>query len=555
MREDFYIAILNLSMMRDILRKEIDAAVKKLFGKKVDFDVISDGLHGDYSSNAAMVTGGNPRENVEKIEEALLLSKNFNKYFSKIEIAGPGFLNFWLSERGIEEGLKDLDKKFPKQKEKISLDYLDANPTGPVHLGHARSGFYGDVLANILEFYGHKVSREFYVNNAKSSGQIQSLGRTALSIVEGGQGEEYKHEQLMAILGKPEVKNKLKTFKDAKEAGFYIADLIQKENEEFLKKTAKIKFDLFFEEENVYASGIIKKILEKLESVGATYEKDGAIWLKSSSFGDTEDRVLVRNTGEPTYLLPDIGYHLDRLVKRKYDKAINIFGADHYGYSPRLKAALDAIGIDPEKIEILIAQVVRLIKGGEEFKMSKRAGVFVTLEELIKDVGLDAARFFFLMRSLDTHMDFDLDLAKERSKKNPVYYVQYAHARACSILDKAKAEGKRKFFSFGLAVGTLTYSKMKAQEKNFLFPEQNLILKLIQFPEVIEDIVKDYQVHRLTTYAYELAKTFTDFYENVPVLAAESEELKKSRLVLVSISRNILEKSLSLMGISAPEKM
>jgi arginyl-tRNA synthetase len=508
-------------MIREILRKEIEKVVGK-----ADFSVAYDGTHGDYSSNVAMITDKDAEEIAEKIK---------SPYISKTEIAN-GFLNFHLSEKGLEEGIKNLNKKFPKQKEKISFDYLDANPTGPVHLGHARSGFYGDVLANILEFYGHKVSREFYVNNAKSSGQIQSLGKTVL-----GQGEEYKHGQLFSILEKPEVKNKLKTFKDIKEAGFYIAGLIQKENEKFLKNTAKIKFDLFFEEEKMYSSGKVKEIIEKLKKAGATYEKDGAIWLKSSQSGDAEDRVLVRSSGEPTYVLPDIGYHLDRLVKRKYDKAVNIFGADHYGYGPRLKAALEALGVSPTRIEIIIYQMVRLIKGGKETKMSKREGIFVTLEELIKEVGLDAARFFFLIHSVGSHMDFDLDLAKEQSKKNPVYYVQYAHARACSIIRNSGI--KFKIFKPQL--------KIKSPSKH----ERNLILKLIQFSEIIEDIARDYQAHRLATYVYELAKVFTDFYENAPVLAAETKDLKKSRLALVSIAKNILQKSLSLMGILAPDKM
>jgi len=562
-----FFAIIEV-MIRNVLSGEINKAIKILYPNIVYQGSVartSNSEFGDYSfavMDLASKIGKNPGQIAEEIRKKLSDSDNFNKYIVKTEIADPGFLNFWLSERGLAGGIKDAGKKFifkkavrgePRQRrEKISLDYLDANPTGPVHVGHARSGFYGDVLANILEFYGHKVSREYYVNNAKSSLQIQSLGKTAL-----GEGEEYKHEELLKILKNPEIQEKLKKIKDPKEAGFYIAELIQKENELFLKKIAKIKFDLFFEEEKIYSSGKVMEIIEKLKKAGVTYEKDGAVWLKSARYGDTEDRVLIRNTGEPTYLVPDIGYHLDRLVKRKYDKAINIFGADHFGYGPRLRAALGAFGITPEKVKILIAQIVRLMKSGQEFKMSKRKGIFITLEELIKDVGLDAARFFFLMRSLDTHMDFDLDLAKERSKKNPVYYVQYAHARACSILRKAGLTKKIGFSSIGLAVGSLMFLKIKAGEEKpiFLPYERSLILKLIQFPEIIEDIVKDYQIHRLTTYVYELAKVFTDFYENVPVLKAETNELKNSRLSLISKARGILRQSLVLMGISTPEQM
>ena len=542
-------------MLRAILHKEIEKSLENVYpgrSQRVDFSVWRSQF-ADYSAN---ISGS--YEMAEKISRDLMKSEMIRKYFlaEKIKAGDNGFLNFWLSERGLLGGLENLGKNFPGQKEKISLDYLDANPTGPVHLGHARSGFYGDVLANILKFYGHKISREFYVNNAKSSSQIQSLGKTALSIIGGGEGEEYRHEQLLEILKKPEVKKKLRKTKEPKEAGFYIAGLIQKENEEFLEKTVKIKFDLFFEEEKVYSSGMVAKILQKLRDAGVVYEKDGAAWLRSSQFGDSEDRVLIRSNGEPTYLLPDIGYHMNRLVKRKYDKAVNIFGADHYGYGPRLFAGLETIGIKPQRVKIIIAQVARLIKDGKELKMSKRAGVFVTLEELIKEVGLDAARFFFLMRSLDTHLDFDLDLAKERSKKNPVYYVQYAHARACSILKKSKLTARKSDFSFfGPAAGYLSKNKINAREEKSELSHRVLILKLIQFPEIIEDIAKDYQVHHLTTYAYELAKVFTDFYENVPVLAAETEELKKSRLALVSRAQKILERSLGLMGISAPEKM
>ncbi len=533
-------------MIRNILKKEIEKAVEKLFGKKISFSVSGGGGHADYATNVALIRqpadgAHNPWEMAENIKNELLKSIAIRKFFSKIEVAGPGFLNFNLSEEGVAEGIKNLNKKSPKRKQKISLDYLDANPTGPVHLGHARSGFYGDVLSNILEFYGYKVTREYYVNNAKTSGQIQSLGRTALSVVKGGQGEEYKHGQLLVILKKPEVKKKLKKIKEAARAGFYIAKLIQKENEKFLKTKAKIKFDLFFEEESVYASDKIKEVIEKLKKSGAAYEKDGALWFESTRYGDSEDRVIVRSTGAPTYFLPDVCYHLDRLVRRKNDLVINIFGADHYGTLYRVRGALAALGINPEKIIYLLTQMVRLVKDGREIKMSKRKGEFVTLEELINEVGLDAVRYFFLTKSLDTQMDFDLDLAKEQSKKNPVYYVQYAHTRMHSILAKSQIPNPK---------SQIPNYKLLTKKQ-----ERALILKLIQFPEIIEDISKDYQTHRLTTYVYELAKVFTEFYENVPVIKAEGEKLKKARLALVSATKIVLGRSFGLLGISIPEKM
>ena len=490
--------------------------------------------HGDYSSNAALVVAKelkkNPREAAEELKNKLL-SNPIAKWVEKIEIAGPGFLNFWIKKEVLFKALGSKPK-FPKRKEKISLDYLDANPTGPIHIGHARSGFLGDALSNILEVAGHKVSREFYVNNAKVNTQIRSLGKTAL-----GRGEEYKHAQLFSLLKKSIVKKKLSKAKHESEAGFYIAGLIHKENERFLKNKAKIKYNLFFEEESVYASGLLKNILEKLVKSGAAYEKDGAMWLRASKYGDSEDRVLVRSGGEPTYVAAGIAYHWDRMVKRKFDLIINIFGADHYGYGPRLKAALAALGLDPKRIKIIGVQTARLVSGGKEVKMSKRKGEFITLEELLDNIGLDATRWFFLERSPDTHMDFDLDLAKERSKKNPVYYVQYAHARACSILRKRKA-------------GKIVNLELLTQPE-----ELALIKKILQLPEIVEDIARDYQVHRLPRYAYELAQVFTNFYEKHKVIDEKNPDLTKARLALVLATQKTIKTTLSLMGIAAPEKM
>jgi len=284
------------------------------------------------------------------------------------------------------------------------------------------------------------------------------------------------------------------------------------------------------------------------------YEKEGAIWFKTSQYGDEEDRVVVRSDSAATYFLTDIAYHINKF-KRGFKTVIDIWGADHQGHEKRMYAAKKALGWKGD-LKILITQLVTLKERGEKKKFSKRKGSIVLLKDLLKEVGLDAMRWFFLEKALSTHMEFDMQLAKERSKKNPVYYVQYSHARACSILKKAGSVAKKlDFSSIGLAVGSLSKNKIEAREEKSNFLQRSLILKLIQFSEIIEDISKDYQVHRLTTYVYELAKVFTDFYENVPVLKAETAELKKSRLALVSISRKILEKSLSLMGISAPLKM
>ena len=512
-------------MLREILRKEIS----KVIGGDADFKISEPerAENGDFSTNAAFLLakkrGQKPQDIAQELAEQLASSKIVKRSEAK-----NGFVNIFLKDSAL---LEELGEKieFPKKKEKISLDYLDANPTGPAHIGHGRSGFFGDVLSNVLIRTGFKVSREFYVNNAKVNTQIRSLGKTAL-----GRGEEYKHAQLFSLLEKPEVKEKLKSVGDEGEAGFYIASLIQAENRKFLEEKTMIRYDLFFEEEAAYSSGLVDKILEELKKSGAAYEKEGAIWLKSSEKRDSEDRVLVRSTGEPTYLLPDAAYHFDRLVKRKFNLAVNIFGADHHGYGPRLKAALLFLGVDPKRIHIIEVQTARIVSGGKEVKMSKRKGEFITLVELLNEVGLDAARWFFLARAPETHMDFDLDLAKERSEKNPVYYVQYAHTRMASILSKAQ-NTKYKILN------------------TFAHPsERALVVKILRYPELLEDISKDYQVHRLTTYAYELAQSFSAFYRDVKVLGSEREA---ELLYLVQKAKETLADLLKLMGISPPEKM
>lgn len=529
------------------MRQKIIDLLRKIApsGAEIKINVPEEERFGHYSTNLAFLLAKiekrPPLAIAEKIREKLLTAKT--DLFEKIEVAPPGFVNFFLNKEYLQKSLLEILKKKgnygkdKKNKEKISLDYLDANPTGPVHLGHARSGFFGDVLSNILEFSGRKVSREFYVNNAKASAQIQSLGRTVL-----GQGTEYQHDQLRKILKKPDVKGTLKKMKSEIEAGYYIAKIIQKENKRFLEKVAKIHFDLFFEEESVYQKGLIKKILTTLQKKGVIYKKDGAIWFRASRYGDNEDRVIVKKDGTPTYVLPDAVYHLDRLVRRKYDIAVDIFGADHYGYGPRLIGIIEALGIKRNRIKFLTAQAVRLIRNGREFKMSKRKGIFVTLEELIKEVGLDAARFFFISSSLDTQFLFDISLAKERSMKNPVYYIQYAYVRAINIIKKIKIQNL----------------KTKNTDQNLKLlntpDDLNLIRKLIQFPEIVEDIVGDYQIHRLTRYAIELAREFHNFYEKEKIIGAEPA-VAAARLILVWAAVIVLENLFSLLGVSKPKKM
>ncbi len=541
-------------MMRDILAKEIETAAKALY-PDISYPEISvsrnaNPAFGDYGFAAislALKIGKNPKEVAEELREELLASKAIKKHVSKMEVADSGFLNLWLSEKGLEEGIKfAVQGKFKfGQGEKIQVEFISANPTGELHIGNGRSAFYGDSLSNILKLAGYNIEREYYVNDAKASTQIKELGKTVL-----GQGTSYLTDYL---------KSKISAFggksKDEGEAGYLLAGEIQKDNQRFIEKDLGVKFDKWFsEEKELHRKKAVEKTLELLKKKGLVYEKEGALWLKISQYGDDEDRVVVRSDGMPAYFLTDIAYHIDKF-RRGFKTIIDIWGADHQGHEKRMYAAKKALRWKGD-LKILITQLVTLKEGGEKKRLSKRKGGIVLLKDLLKEVGLDAMRWFFLEKALPTHMEFDMRLAQERYKKNPVYYVQHAHARTCSILRKGKQSARKSdFSSIGLAVGSLSKNKIEAREEKSELSQRTLMLKLIQFPEIIEDIAKDYQVHRLTTYAYELAKVFTDFYENVPVLAAETEELKKSRLALVAITRKILNQVLNLMEISAPERM
>ncbi len=511
--------------MRELIREEIEKAVKKLYPDKIgiNFNLTSNTKFGDYSSNVAILLKKDPKKIAEKIK---------SPYISKIEIAGPGFLNFYLSEKGLVEGVKKISD-CPKQGlgQKIQVEFISANPTGELHIGHGRSAFYGDALANVLEKAGHKVEREYFINDSKESTQIKELGKTVL-----GKGKSYLTDYL-----KKKIESRKWKVDDEGKAGYLMAKEIQKDNEKFIKKLG-IKFDKWFSEElDLRKNKNFEKTLNLLKRKKFVYEKERALWLKTSKFGDNEDRVVVRSSGEIPYFLSDIAYHIDKFG-RKYNKVIDIWGADHHGHVKRMMSAKEMLGWKG-KLEILISQLVTLKEGGEKRKLSKRKGTIVLLKDLIKEVGLDACRWFYLEKSLSTHMDFDLGMAKERSQKNPVYYTQYACARTYSILAKSQ---------FPIS-NFQTISKTKISEKLLQNkPIRNLIKKMIQFPEIIEDTANDYQVQRLTTYAYELASEFSQFYRDVKVLGSENE---KELIAIVSLTRKILADTLKLLGISAPEKM
>ena len=534
-------------MVRNILRQEIKKAIKKLFQKEIDFDVFAGDKFGDYASNAAMVLKtGNPIEAAEKIAAELKKSKKFSWSVGKTEIANPGFLNFWLSEKVLQNEIKEILKQKEKygaknkKKEKIQVEFVSANPTGPLTLANGRGGFFGDVLANVFEFQGWKIEREYYIND--TGNQILTLGKSILaanSLIEeeknfykGGYIKEWakKHKTISGKYQNNPLKLGQSAAKDFLEA-------IKK----ILTEGAKIKFDRWTSEDRqIHKKSFIKKVLAIFKKAGLIRKKDGALWLETTRFGDDKNRVLITQDGFPTYFLADAGHYLET-KKRGFEQKINIMGPDHYGYVKRIQAAAKIIGF--KKSEAIITQAVRLMSRGREVKMSKRAGEFVTFENLLKEINLDAVRFFFLMHSTDTHMDFDLDLAKERSMKNPVYYVQYAAVRCQSILRKSKINSKFKIFKSKINLNLLNTPA-----------DINLARILAQFPESVEEAAEKYNPQILTRYSTDLARIFHNFYEKERIIG-EKPEITAARLALIQAALIIFKNTFKLLGINLLLKM
>jgi len=537
-------------MIRDEIKKIIQKAAKFHWNIDLELDQIkidySPEGFGDYSTNVAMFLAkearSNPMETAEEIADEIL-KRVQDDTIEDIKAVKPGFLNFYLT-RGIlqnvvaeinEAGRRYGDSSMGKG-QKIHLDFVSANPTGPVHIGNARGGPFGDVLANILEKVGFKTLREYYVND--TGGQAEILGHSII-------GDEQAQYQGGYI---EELRKKISE-KDPGKAGEQGVKIIL---EDIIKPSMEklgIRFDNWFSERELQKSGKVDKALDLLRGKNLIYENDGALWFRSTNFGDDKDRVVVKSSGEKTYFGSDIAYHKEK-IDLGFDKLIDIWGADHHGDVKRMKGAMEALGYK-DKLEIILTQFVRVLTEGKEMKMSKRAGTYVSIDDLIEEVGKDATRFFFLMYSADTHMNFDMDLAKERSEKNPVYYVQYAHARICSIF--------RKYNPSTVLRTSEKNAKEYAKNANLELleheTESKLIKQLIKFPEIIEDVAKDYQVHRLPHYAIELVKTFHKLYEDCRVIDEKAPELTQARLALVRATQITLKNTLDLMGISAPEKM
>ncbi len=550
-----------------------------------------DAQHGDFASNIAMVLAkvarSKPRDLAEKIVAALPESAEV----SKVEIAGPGFINFYLSPNayyslvpkiladGHDYGRSDLGNGM-----RVQVEFVSANPTGPLHVGHGRGAAYGAVVADLLQAVGYDVHREYYVNDAGR--QMDILGTSVwlrylelcdeeikfpvngykgdyiwdiAATLHREHGDQYRHsaEEVFAEVPADEpqggdkethidglIVNAKRLLGDNRyrfvfELGLNtILDDIRDDLELF-----GVKYDEWYSERTLMESGAVNKALERLRAAGHVYEKEGALWFRSTDFGDEKDRVVERDNGQTTYFASDIAYHMDKL-ERGFERVIDVWGADHHGYVPRVKAALKALGSDPSKLDVLLVQFANLYRAGEKVQMSTRSGSFVTLRELRKEVGADAARFFYVMRKCEQHLDFDLDLAKSQSSDNPVYYVQYAHARVCSVLRQA-AEKK---ISVEISEGAANLDRLTEDH------ELQLLKTLSRYPEVVELSAVNEEPHQLSHYLRDLANDFHTYY-NAHQFLVDDEELRDARIKLILAVRQTLRNGLSLLGVSAPESM
>lgn len=541
------------------LKETIQRAIQSAFSISLEIDEIiiempKDKSFGDYSTNAAMRLAKTLKQKPRDIAQAILDAMEFNgSGIDRMEIAGAGFLNIFMEKASLANIIEtilnkqdDYGRNNAGNHQKVNVEFVSANPTGDLHLGHARGAAMGDAICRMLAFSGYDVTREYYVNDAGN--QIHNLalslyarykqlfnqeaslpedgyyGKDVIEIakqIKEAEGDKYlsmNEEEAIACMRSLGMKAELKKLEE---------DLA----------LFRVHFDVWSSEQSLYDEHKVEASLSKLVELGATYESEGALWLKTTVFGDDKDRVLRKSDGSFTYLTPDIAYHKDKF-DRGFDLLVNLWGADHHGYIPRMKAAMQSLGYDPERLEVDIIQMVRLIKDGEEMKMSKRTGNAVTLKELIEEANVDSVRYFFVNRAPDTHFDFDLDLATKQSNDNPVYYVQYAHARICSIL--------RQMDGFAVA----SQYDLLVHEK-----EMDLLKHMNEFPSVVAEAAKTRLPHKICNYAMKLASLFHSFYAECKVLDADQVELSGQRLALLLAAKITLKNALELVGVEAKDKM
>ena len=547
-----------------LLEQSIQAGIDKGFlppvaPPRIEVELTRDPGHGDYASNIAMILASQAKKNPREIAKILLEGiSDRDGVLERVEIAGPGFLNFFVREAGLTALLEAVERQGDRygsadlgKGRRVQVEFVSANPTGPLHIGHARGAVVGDVVANILAAVGYQVFREYYINDAGN--QMNNLGKSVLlryrellgetaEFPEGCYRGDYIRDLASELLKRDgerhlaqDAAKVVPLFTD------YAAGAILEGIKEDLRSFGVV-FDRYFSERELYRDEGVEKQLRDLEEKGFIYREGEALWFRTTAFGDEKDRVVVRQNGAPTYFAADIAYHRNKFL-RGFETVIDIWGADHHGYIPRMSAAVQALGHEKEALKVILVQLVNLLRDGKPAAMSTRSGEFVTLREVVDEVGRDAARYNFLMRRSDSHLDFDLELAKRQSNENPVYYVQYAHARICSILRMAAERGIA-----APAAGEADASLLRLPE------ETDLIKAITRFPEVVEGAARTLEPHRLTFYLNDLAALFHSYYNRNKVIS-EDGALTGARLFLVRSLLTVLKNALNMMGVSTPEKM
>lgn len=517
--------------------------------------------NGDYSTNVAMAGARAFKKAPRMIAEAIASCIDLDgTAFDRVEIAGPGFMNFFLSQQFYSNVLKDVfscGKDYGKsdygQGKRVLVEFVSANPTGPMHIGNARGGAIGDCLASVLDWAGFSVNREFYVNDAGNQIEKFATSLEVRYLQHYDQSIELPEDAYHGQDIVEHAENFIKEYgdkyvnADSKERRKALVDFALPKNIAGLERDLgryRITYDKWFRESTLHNDGSVQRVIDALKEKGVTYEQDGALWFKASEYGNDKDIVLVRANGLPTYIVPDIAYHYNKLVTRGYDKAIDVLGADHHGYVPRMKAALTALGLDASRLDCVIMQMVRLVREGETIKLSKRSGKAITLNTLIDEVPLDAARFFFNLREPNSHFDFDLELAAKQSSENPVYYVQYAHARICSIIKKAQEQG--------VELKTPSDDELALLNSK---EEKDLIRHLSLLTDEIVSAAKSYDPAKITHYVIELATLFHKFYNAQRVMLDDNEGLMQARLFLCKAVKDTIYNILTMLKITAPEVM
>ena len=552
--------------MKDLLRQQIGKALQACFDNKtlhsgeipeIQVEVPGNPEHGDFATNLAMIMARTEKKAPRQIAEALVATLGESPLLDKVDIAGPGFINFTLAPVCWYEVLDDITAKGPEygisragQGQKVQVEFVSANPTGPLHIGHGRGAAVGDAVASILQAAGFDVQREYYVNDAGN--QVATLGRSIwlrlrelhgdqITFPEDGYQGDYIRKLAASLRDESPDVIKREEADAIKLCSAYgvskVLEWIADDLEAF-----GINFDNWFSEQSLYDRDMVTTELAKLAQKGLSYEQEDALWLRTTDFGDDKDRVLIKSDGSPTYFASDVAYHMEKF-DRGFERVIDVWGADHHGYVPRMKAVVAGLGHPPEALQVLLIQMVNLLRDGQPYTMGKRSGNFITLRDVVDEVGKDACRFFFLMRRSDSQLDFDLELAKRQSNDNPVYYVQYAHARVCSINRTATEQGVALPGHGTADLTCLTLAEELALAKH-----------LARYPETVVGAAQSCEPHRIVYYLQELAAQFHSYYNRQRVLV-EDAEVTRARLYLVNGVRTVLANALNLLGVDAPERM